>query len=163
MSFGGRQGQQGGEHQVDMRFFYTFNMPISMAISGFWMVLFFLVDVANFFSKWLNNSGGVTFGFVDFTYLSIPLPQCSLSVFRGYEWLVLRVMDYNQQYLGFKDVQDVTQPTTYIFQFILTRGTLFSCPGQLNRWPCHSLTHRVSQWVRFWFQRLQRALQSCGR
>ena len=24
----------------------------------------------------------------------------------------------------------------------------FSCPGQLNRWPCHSL----SQWHTFWFQ-----------
>ena len=31
--------------------------------------------------------------------------------------------------------------------------SLFSCPGQLNRWPCHSLTHSVSEWVRFWFQR----------
>ena len=30
--------------------------------------------------------------------------------------------------------------------------TVFSCPGQLNRWPCHW----VSEWVRdFWFQRLQ--------
>ena len=22
---------------------------------------------------------------------------------------------------------------------------IFSCPGQLNRWPCHSLTHSVSE------------------
>ena len=34
--------------------------------------------------------------------------------------------------------------------------SFFSCPGQLNRWPCHSLI----KWVRFWFQRLQRAEQS---
>ena len=30
--------------------------------------------------------------------------------------------------------------------------SFFSCPGQLNRWPCHSLTHSVRD---FWFQRLQ--------
>ena len=32
----------------------------------------------------------------------------------------------------------------------------FNCQGQLNRWPCHSLSEWVSEWVRdFWFQRLQ--------
>ena len=25
--------------------------------------------------------------------------------------------------------------------------TVFSCPGQLNRWPCHWLSEWVSQWV----------------
>ena len=28
---------------------------------------------------------------------------------------------------------------------------LFSCPGQLNRWPCHSVSEWVSEWVRFWY------------
>ena len=28
---------------------------------------------------------------------------------------------------------------------------LFSCPGQLNRWPCHSLTHSLAE-TDFWFQ-----------
>ena len=31
---------------------------------------------------------------------------------------------------------------------------LFSCPGQLNRWPCHSLTHSLSESGHFWFHRL---------
>ena len=31
--------------------------------------------------------------------------------------------------------------------FFLGHAVLFSCPGQLNRWPCHSLTHSLSQWV----------------
>ena len=35
-------------------------------------------------------------------------------------------------------------------------GITFSCPGQLNWWPCHSLTHSLTQWVRFWFQRTSR-------
>ena len=29
---------------------------------------------------------------------------------------------------------------------------VFSCPGQLNRWPYHSLTDSVSEWHTFWFQ-----------
>ena len=41
-------------------------------------------------------------------------------------------MDYNQQYLGFKDVQDVTQPTINIFQLILTRGILFFHSGSVS-------------------------------
>ena len=35
------------------------------------------------------------------------------------------------------------------------RERLFSCPGQLNRWPCHSLSESVSQSGHFWFLRLQ--------
>ena len=30
-------------------------------------------------------------------------------------------------------------------------GTLFSCPGQLNRWPSHSLSEWVSESGHFWF------------
>ena len=33
---------------------------------------------------------------------------------------------------------------------------IFSCPGQLNRWHCQS----VSEWGHFWFQRQSRAEQS---
>ena len=42
----------------------------------------------------------------------------------------------------------------YNWSFLCSRydvSDLFSCPGQLNRWPCHSLTHSLSEWVRFWF------------
>ena len=28
---------------------------------------------------------------------------------------------------------------------------IFSCPEQLNRWPCHWLTHSLTEWVTFWF------------
>ena len=31
----------------------------------------------------------------------------------------------------------------------------FSCPRQLKRWYCHSLTESVSEWPIFWFERLQ--------
>ena len=30
-------------------------------------------------------------------------------------------------------------------------GCLFSCPEQLNRWPCHSLTHSLTQSQYFYF------------
>ena len=40
-----------------------------------------------------------------------------------------------------------------------SKANLFSCPGQLNRWPCQS----VSEWVRdFWFQRLQQTWNLSG-
>ena len=29
----------------------------------------------------------------------------------------------------------------------LSKKAIFSCPGQLNRWPCHSLTHSLTDWV----------------
>ena len=29
---------------------------------------------------------------------------------------------------------------------------IFSCPGQLNRWPCHWLTDWLTDWHTFWFQ-----------
>ena len=32
---------------------------------------------------------------------------------------------------------------------------IFSCPGQLNRWPCHSVSEWVSESCHFWFQQLQ--------
>ena len=47
----------------------------------------------------------------------------------------------------------------WIFNIVIIASpnvSFFSCPGQLNRWPCHSLSEWVSEWVRdFWFQRLQ--------
>ena len=42
--------------------------------------------------------------------------------------------------------------TTSTFRFFILQFVyVLSCPGQLNRWPCHSLT----QWHTFWFQLLQ--------
>ena len=38
---------------------------------------------------------------------------------------------------------------------------LFSCPEQLNRWPCHSLTDWVSEWVTFRFWHYSVALETC--
>ena len=29
-------------------------------------------------------------------------------------------------------------------------GCIFSCPKQLNRWPCHSLTHWLTHWLTDW-------------
>ena len=31
--------------------------------------------------------------------------------------------------------------------FFYKKEVVFSCPGQLNRWPCHSLTHSLSDWI----------------
>ena len=36
--------------------------------------------------------------------------------------------------------------------FLKSKLIIFSCPGQLNRWPCHSLSECVRD---FWFQQLQ--------
>ena len=33
--------------------------------------------------------------------------------------------------------------------------SIFSCPEQLNRWPCHWLTHSVTHWATFVFYRTQ--------
>ena len=35
---------------------------------------------------------------------------------------------------------------------------IFSCPEQLNRWPCHWLTHSLSD---FWFWHYRVALETC--
>ena len=35
---------------------------------------------------------------------------------------------------------------------------IFSCPEQLNRWPCHSLTHSLSD---FWFWHYRVTLETC--
>ena len=45
----------------------------------------------------------------------------------------------------------------FVFVFLC----LFSCPGQLNRWPCHSLTQSMSE-LTFYFS-VFRALRSCHR
>ena len=39
--------------------------------------------------------------------------------------------------------------------------TFFSCPEQLNRWPCHSLTHRLTDWVTFTFAIQRAILETC--
>ena len=42
--------------------------------------------------------------------------------------------------------------TCFCKQQLLLSCTFFSCPGQLNRWPCHWVSQSVSQ-SDFWFQR----------
>ena len=53
------------------------------------------------------------------------------------------------------------RPWTYDSFKCFDKGYFFSCPGQLNRWPCHSLTHSVSD-SPFDFS-VSRAVQSCCR
>ena len=34
--------------------------------------------------------------------------------------------------------------------YLLNIYTVFSCPKQLNSWPCHSLTDRLNDWLTHW-------------
>ena len=55
-------------------------------------------------------------------------------------------------------IRAISSKPTKCYEYL---GVIFSCPGQLNRWPCHSLIEWVSQvtfdFIDFW------ALQSCCR
>ena len=124
MWFGGRQrwgwqGLQGGEDQVDMRSFYTFIMSISMAISVFWVVPIFLVDLANFvqqsaYSDLLNNSGGAIWFcwlhlFINNPHLNVHLASSEdMNDWYWESWIIIN---------NILDVQDVTHSTTNIHSF----------------------------------------------
>ena len=45
--------------------------------------------------------------------------------------------------------REIISPTMKADQGVAWRswGSVFSCPEQLNRWPCHSVSQWVSQWV----------------
>ena len=42
---------------------------------------------------------------------------------------------------------DLTEKNTYQPTDQPTYLPIFSCPEQLNRWPCHSLTHSLTDWL----------------
>ena len=52
------------------------------------------------------------------------------------------------------DSEKESLATIFYFQHNKTwaKTSLFSCPGQLNRWPCHSLSKWVSESGHFWFK-----------
>ena len=46
-------------------------------------------------------------------------------------------------------------------QINLSKGLVFSCPQQLNRWPCHSVTQSLTDWQYFYFWHYRVTLETC--
>ena len=73
-----------------------------------------------------------------------------------FSWIEYRVSGIlNKWNKRKKDMSNMLQVYRSSNQLIHSQNqpSIFSCSGQLNRWPCHSLSEWVSEWVRFWFSR----------
>ena len=86
-------------------------------------------------------------------YLSIlcsllsQLAVSNFSVVRKPKWLKARSMKQCLRWHGGKTYELLIVDWSILHPW---KSSFFSCPGQLNRWPCHSLTHSLTHWLTHW-------------
>ena len=85
--------------------------------------------------------------------LSIPLAEAELEMVRKIKvekYFLLPILLLSQFFVCL----DSFFVSIFFFLF-------FSCPEQLNRWPCHSLTNSVTDWLTFTFDIQRAILETC--